>query len=313
MIQEIRLYKRYDTDLLALCDAGYSISLMIKDALYGYAHSIPVHIYIDKVVPFDLNKKTSVHTRFTIPDSDLQTCYLLRNIKHGYRNSFCKNILRNALVQQNLAAYFADNGLLRLQADNLQQNNLSALPNLRPCSSYTLGSKQESLFGDQYKKKKKPDEVSHMEYQSPYPMGAPAQVQQVPVYPQMAPIQVMYGQPAQQMSVPPAQPVSWGVQDVKNHNWTYPGKNDISVNEKEGSKIPVQPNLAVEKQANIFVEGSGRAQPQLINDPVTPTGDISSQGTPTPVPSVDNGADIDPEEGISLAGDDKLLNIFDNL
>ena len=308
MIQEIRLYKRYDTDLLALCDAGYSISLMIKDALYGYAHSTPVHIYIDQLIPFDLNKKTSVHTRFTIPDSDLQTCYLLRNIKHGYRNSFCKNVLRNALVQQNLVAYFADNSMLRLQSDNLQQTNLSALPNLKPCSSYIIGGKQESLFKEHTKQKKRKEEAYPPAFQNPYPMGAmpqfqsiPSQMQTMPGYPQ--PMPGFYNQPPQNTGS------FQGNQNNQNQNWTYPNKNDINGNKKVEKEIsnkpsPVVTELIRDTEPKEVFSNEQSHYPDTSSDPV-----LLGHS-----PAANNTADSDTSDvGISLAGDDNLLNIFDNI
>ena len=146
MVVEIRMYKRFDTDLVALCDAGYSVSTMIRDAIIGYANASPVHFYIDEPVDFDLNGKKNVHTRLDIPNSEQKACYILRNIKHGYRNTFCKMILRNALIQQNLIGFFADQSLAQLQSSNLAGINIYSFPNLIPCSNYKRkGGKQEEL------------------------------------------------------------------------------------------------------------------------------------------------------------------------
>lgn len=148
MVVEIRLYKRFDTDLLALCDAGYSISAMMKEAVIGYANAYPVHFYMDELIPFDSNDKKMIHTRFIVPDSDKKTCYMLKHIKYRHRNSFCKAVLRNALVQQNLISFFADETLYQLQNADLSNRNLYMYQNLIPCSQMRTEVRQVSFLGN---------------------------------------------------------------------------------------------------------------------------------------------------------------------
>lgn len=132
---EIRIYKRYDMDLVSLSDAGYPLATMLKEAVCGYANGQPVHFFIDEYTPFDLNDKKSFRTRFTVPDDDVNTIYLLTHIKHTWRNSFCKAVLRNALVQQSLTGFFSDENLVRLHQTNLLSKNINALQNVVSCSS----------------------------------------------------------------------------------------------------------------------------------------------------------------------------------
>ena len=147
MNMEIRLYKRHDTDIIALCDAGYPVAAMMKNALCGYAHGTPVHYYIDQYVPFSLKDKVSTRTRFSIPEQGKKTCYLLRNIKHTYRNSFCKMVFRNALIQQNLAGYFADTSLVHLQSVNMGGRPLYQFQNVIPCSTLTRSAREVTFLG----------------------------------------------------------------------------------------------------------------------------------------------------------------------
>ena len=147
MIVEIRLSKRYDMDLIALADAGYRLSQLMKEAVRGYANGIPVHFYIDEVIPFDEKDKKGIHFHLQIPDSDERAVYLIKHIKRGYRNSFCKMCLRNALIGQNLSSYIAEESLLTLQRENLEKEPLSSIPNLKPCS-YSRNKKQQmSVLG----------------------------------------------------------------------------------------------------------------------------------------------------------------------
>ncbi len=112
---EIRIYKRYDTDLVALVDNGYPVGEMMRAAVTGYANGQPVYFQLDEVLFFDMNRKNNVRLRFDVPKTDAKTIHLLQNIKHGYRNSFCKMVLRDALSHQNLGCYFADENMLPLQ------------------------------------------------------------------------------------------------------------------------------------------------------------------------------------------------------
>lgn len=133
MVIEIRLYKRYDTDLIALHDAGYCISDLMGKAISGYANGTPVHYLISEAIDFDMNGKQSFRTRFTISNSDTKAIHMLKNIKHGYRNSFCKMVLRDALIFQNLSAYFSDASLLDLHRARIQNLVTASIPNLYIC------------------------------------------------------------------------------------------------------------------------------------------------------------------------------------
>ena len=144
---EIRLYKRFDMDLVSLYDSGYSVANMIRDAVTAYANGSPIHYFIDEPVGFDVNDRSSAHTRFSVPDSDTKTCYMLKKIKHGYRNTFCKIILRNALVQQNLIGFFSDPSLAQLQNANMGDRNLYTLQNVIPCSAMKMKVKQSEILG----------------------------------------------------------------------------------------------------------------------------------------------------------------------
>lgn len=132
---EIRIYKSHDTDLMALCDAGYPIRTMLKDALSAYANSVPLRYFTDEVIPYSAAEKKMVHTNIEIPDTDVKTCYMLTHLKRRLRNSFCKAVLRNCLVQQNLTAYFADSSLYAVQQADGAYRNIGSLPGVVPLSS----------------------------------------------------------------------------------------------------------------------------------------------------------------------------------
>lgn len=133
---EIRIYKRYDTDLLALHFAGYSVTKMMTDALVAYANSRPYHLFLDEICALDLNDKKNLRLRLIVGDNDYNTISLIRSIKHGYRSNFCKQVLRNALIQQNVLCYMADEAKYRLHDINAGQINTAAITPLISCSTY---------------------------------------------------------------------------------------------------------------------------------------------------------------------------------
>lgn len=144
---EIRIYKRYDTDLLSLHDAGYSITKMMQEAVSSYANGLPCHFFIDEMLPFDMNDKKSVRLRLKFKDNDFNTVNLIRNIKHGYRSNFCKQLLRNAFVQQNVLCYMSNSSTFQMHDINAKFLNLQAFPNLKMCSEYRREMHKLNILG----------------------------------------------------------------------------------------------------------------------------------------------------------------------
>lgn len=144
---EIRIYKRYDTDLLSLHDAGYSVTKMMEKAVSSYANGLPCHFFIDEMLPFDMNDKKSVRLRLKFKDNDYNTVNLIRNIKHGYRSNFCKQVLRNSLIQQNLLCYMSDASTFPMHDQNAKNLNQQAFPNLQMCSEYKRETSKLRFLG----------------------------------------------------------------------------------------------------------------------------------------------------------------------
>ena len=95
---EVRVYKKYDMDILALYSAGYSIARMMRDAICAYAKGQPFFLAIGEIMPFDIGDKNSVHIRLCVPDTELEAIDLLSSVKDGYKGNFSKQLLRNALI-----------------------------------------------------------------------------------------------------------------------------------------------------------------------------------------------------------------------
>lgn len=147
MYVEVRVYKRYDTDLLALHDSGYSLSTMMRAALVSYANGAPLHFFIDEITDFDLNGKKNIRVRIQVNDKERNAIALLQSIKHSYRSNFCKMVLRNAIIQQNLTCYFADSSFVRMHEINASQINTRMVQNLVPASEYRTLIQNYTLLG----------------------------------------------------------------------------------------------------------------------------------------------------------------------
>ena len=91
---------------------------MMKDALIAFANGRQFNIFIKEQIPLDLNDKTSFRVRVKISNSEANVIALMKTIKHSYKSNFCKQVLRNALLQQNLSCYMADQRFMQLQAIN---------------------------------------------------------------------------------------------------------------------------------------------------------------------------------------------------
>ena len=137
MVVEIRVYRQYDLDLLAIADAGYSLSALICDEVTSYAHGDPLYYYIDELSDFTIKDRTNIRFRFKVPDDDYETTELLRSVIPRFRSNFCKMVLRNALGQQNLYCFFKGYGRIdELQEDDAAKRRLLTRPGAVPISSY---------------------------------------------------------------------------------------------------------------------------------------------------------------------------------
>ena len=115
---ELRLYKRFDADLLALQYAGIPVKTLMVNAVTSYANGQHYKIYISETRLHDLNGSQKYHVKCTFKDE--KAVALLKSIKYGFRNAFCKTILRDALMHQNLGVFFSDDNYLSLENERIQ-------------------------------------------------------------------------------------------------------------------------------------------------------------------------------------------------
>lgn len=143
----VRIYKRWDIDLIALMDAGYPVIQMMQNALICFAKGQPCFYYIDEFTQFEVSDKNSLSIKINIPNDEKETIYMLSHLKRYLKNNFCKLVLRNALVSQNLSCYFEDNNLCQLVNLNNYSKNIHSLSNVIKCSDIKRENYSFNAFG----------------------------------------------------------------------------------------------------------------------------------------------------------------------
>lgn len=154
MIVYVRLYKRFDLDLIALHNNGYNIQKMIKQSIIGFAKKQVIRFNIEQLAYFNLNEKHSIYLRISIPSSETDAITLLKKIKHGYRCSFVKTLLREALSMQNIAAYFSTDEYIPVANELLRAKKISDVTSF---STATITSSTIVTNPEKKKKTKKKD------------------------------------------------------------------------------------------------------------------------------------------------------------
>ena len=101
----MRLYRRFDADLIAL-NENIPVNLLAEILLDKYAKGEPIKIIPDGCEPFDVGKRKNIH--LTVKTRSKEATNLILQIKYGYRNQFCKSLVRDALMTDPLWVYFND-------------------------------------------------------------------------------------------------------------------------------------------------------------------------------------------------------------
>lgn len=113
MYVELRLYRRFDADLLSLWEQSIPVAKLAKDALAAYANGKRIRYLLPRAIPAQFGERKNVHLRLQIQDKASQA--LLRQIKRGYRCQFVKTVLRNTLLEQSIAPFFTDDQYIALE------------------------------------------------------------------------------------------------------------------------------------------------------------------------------------------------------
>ncbi len=128
MFFNVRVYKQHDTDILMLIDAGFPVAKMITKALYAYAHGEPLFYSLEGLTYRDISATKCTRVRLELTDKD--TIHMFCSLTDGYKNIFCKTILRNALIQQNVNCFFKQDSDTVYQQKDLEIRMKPVYPGL---------------------------------------------------------------------------------------------------------------------------------------------------------------------------------------
>lgn len=114
---EVRFYKRFDPDLLALAELGVNLLEILRKALYAYARGERYQALVPVCKPHDLSGRQGMHSGTNITDE--ASIKLLQQIKVSYRNSFCKILIRDALVAQSLCVFMSNPAYIKQEKQRI--------------------------------------------------------------------------------------------------------------------------------------------------------------------------------------------------
>lgn len=113
----IRLDKRHDLDLITLYKGGINLGSILKKALYHYARGDRFDVVVEPVPRIDLKDSVKgkklisgrdklIHHRFEIALCDSESIRVLSLIRSVYGNTFCKQLIRNSILNLSLTPFF---------------------------------------------------------------------------------------------------------------------------------------------------------------------------------------------------------------
>lgn len=122
MVVEIRIYRRFDSDLIAMYHSGYDLAKMFEATVMAYAHGQALRYRLDpERIPVAFPETKTLHFRVMFTDDEATK--VLKGIRFGFRNAFCKMLLREALVAIPLSQYFAEPFYLECEKDRIREGH----------------------------------------------------------------------------------------------------------------------------------------------------------------------------------------------
>ena len=126
----MRLYRRFDADLIALHESGIPVNVLAEVLLELYANGKYVTIIPEGCQPFDVGKRKNIHLTVNVKPGAASK--LVSQIRYGFRNQFCKSLIRDALRTDPLWVYFSNDEYTETEnqriKDFARQGNVIVLP-----------------------------------------------------------------------------------------------------------------------------------------------------------------------------------------
>lgn len=141
MYVELRMYKRHDADLIMLKGQGVSIHKLLLAALDNYVQGVRIKYRIPKPESMDPNHVQTIRYHVNVRNPEAEK--LLKSIRRGYRNQFCKMLLRDALEAEPMAIFMAKNMHVENETQRLETSSM--ISPLRTTDFKMGGRKQRTV------------------------------------------------------------------------------------------------------------------------------------------------------------------------
>lgn len=128
MLVEIRIYRRHDADLIMLKSYGVNISKMMRLALENYVEGERIKFRLPSAQSCDISKCSMLRYRLNIKNP--KVIQMLKSVKRGYRNQFCKALLRDMMDSMALGVYFEDDASVSFESDRIAKDAMLAQSDL---------------------------------------------------------------------------------------------------------------------------------------------------------------------------------------
>lgn len=112
---DIKIFRQFDADLLMIREAGYSLPRLMRDAVSAFANGRNLKVHLDRADPnrFVLTDLKSYRFIAYFDDKDTKVKELLSHVEPRFKCAFCKTVLRNALVTENIYPFVDDKESVR--------------------------------------------------------------------------------------------------------------------------------------------------------------------------------------------------------
>ena len=124
MLVEIRIYRRHDADLIMLKSYGISIPKMMRLALENYVEGERIKFPLPDAHPCDISKCSMLRYRLNVTNPKI--IKLLKSVKKGYRNQFCKTLLRDMMDTLALGVFLESDEDIAFEEKRLKSEPLLA-------------------------------------------------------------------------------------------------------------------------------------------------------------------------------------------
>lgn len=227
MVCELRLYRFYDADLMAMQDGGISIGNMITTALYYFARGQRVQFYIPelRMAPSGVMRNV-MHIKLTIKDQPSIKC-LKEDVQYRQRAAFFRALVRQALTAQQIGVYLTRRPTVTAWSAKIPQANPADgavfVYEYAPCGQPHVRTTASRIHSTVHSNKI-PEHTRHTAYgpqaDRPVPAAAPAPVDRQPGLSSPTSASVSRTQPVPAADTENPQPVQFQSLDETGRNET---------------------------------------------------------------------------------------------